>query len=107
MPMTPLASTVTSMSIPAQKSGKEIRVSITDTGCGIGKEELSKIFEPFYTTKRPDKGTGLGLSVTFGIIEEHSGRIRVYSPPMSDKTLAQGTQFVVFLPTNADQEKGA
>ncbi|WDP89003.1 MAG: PAS domain-containing protein [Desulfobacter sp.] len=84
------------------KSGREIRISFIDTGCGIKKDNLVKIFEPFYTTKGPDKGTGLGLSVTFGIIKEHRGRIKAYSPPKTDKTLARGTQFVVFLPTDSN-----
>jgi len=90
-----------------RKAGKEIRVSVTDTGCGIKKEDLQKIFEPFYTTKGPDKGTGLGLSLTFGIVKEHNGRIRAYCPPKPHGTLEKGTQFVVFLPLESDFEKGA
>jgi two-component system NtrC family sensor kinase len=90
-----------------RKTGREIRVSVTDTGCGIKKDEIQKIFEPFYTTKGPDKGTGLGLSVTFGIIKEHKGRIKAYSPPKPNKSLDRGTQFVVFLPRDSEQEKGA
>ena len=78
----------------------EIKISISDTGHGISKENIGKVFEPFYTTKGPDKGTGLGLSVTFGIIKEHNGRIDVFSPPMSEtEDYGQGTQFVVSLPT--------
>jgi len=75
----------------------EIKISISDTGHGISKENISKIFEPFYTTKAPDKGTGLGLSVTFGIIKEHNGTIKVFSPPLSSEK--QGTQIVVVLPS--------
>lgn len=90
-----------------RKSGREIRISVTDTGCGIKKEDIRKIFEPFYTTKGPDKGTGLGLSVTFGIIREHNGRIKAYSPPKPNKTLERGTQFVVFLPLESESKKGA
>ncbi|WP_022669313.1 ATP-binding protein [Desulfospira joergensenii] len=89
------------------KAGKEIEISITDTGCGIGREEIQKIFEPFYTTKGPDQGTGLGLSVSFGIIKEHNGRIKAHSPPISDKTLAQGTQFIVSLPLGSNRMEGA
>ena len=81
------------------KTQKEIKVSISDTGIGIAKENISKIFEPFYTTKSPDQGTGLGLSVTFGIIKEHNGTIEVYSPPLSGNKEEQGTQFVVALPS--------
>ena len=56
--------------------GSQMKISVTDTGCGIDKKNLQKIFDPFYTTKGPGKGTGLGLSVTFGIIKEHKGKIR-------------------------------
>ena len=83
---------------PGENQG-EIKISISDTGHGISKENISKIFEPFYTTKAPDKGTGLGLSVTFGIIKEHNGTIKVFSPPLSGKKDEQGTQFVVVLPS--------
>ncbi len=78
----------------------EMQISISDTGIGIAKKDISKIFEPFYTTKAPDKGTGLGLSVTFGIIEEHNGTIKVFSPPLSGNKKDGGTQFVVTLPSN-------
>jgi PAS domain S-box-containing protein len=85
--------------------GRRIKISVTDTGCGIDKKDLQKIFDPFYTTKGPDKGTGLGLSVTFGIIKEHKGKIEAYSPP-SDKSLSQGTEFVVLLPLDNEPAKG-
>ncbi|HKK90976.1 MAG TPA: ATP-binding protein [Desulfobacteraceae bacterium] len=91
------------------KKGKNAKVSITDTGCGIAKEEIQKIFEPFYTTKGPDRGTGLGLSVTFGIVQEHKGLIKAFSPPLSkDITglVGQGSQFIVTLPMDSDLEKG-
>lgn len=58
-----------------------VYIDITDTGDGIPGADLQRIFEPFYTTKRPGKGTGLGLSLVYGIIEEHNGNIRVSSPP--------------------------
>jgi PAS domain S-box-containing protein len=77
----------------------EIKISISDTGTGIAKENIARIFEPFYTTKGPDKGTGLGLSVTFGIIKEHNGTINVFSPPISTKKEKTGTQFIVVLPS--------
>lgn len=81
------------------KTQNEIKISISDTGQGIAKENISKIFEPFYTTKSPDKGTGLGLSVTFGIIKEHNGTIKVFSPRLSGKKEEQGTKFVIVLPS--------
>ena len=84
----------------------EIMISISDTGHGITRENIRKIFEPFYTTKGPDKGTGLGLSVTFGIIKEHNGSIDVFSPPVSaTDDQVRGTQFVVSLPTGLNSRK--
>ena len=72
-------------------NGKNLyRISISDTGPGISAADLSRIFDPFYTTK--DHGTGLGLSITHGIIENHGGTIRVESCP------GKGTKFVVELP---------
>jgi len=76
-----------------------VRLGIYDTGCGIDKAILDKIFEPYYTTKDKDKGTGLGLAVVLGIVEEHKGIIHVESET------GQGTEFEIFLPVtdkNAD-----
>jgi len=64
---------------------------VSDTGCGIAEDELSKIFEPFYTTKA-QSGTGLGLSVIWGIIDNHGGTISVKS------TVNKGTTFALRLP---------
>ncbi|HVO73113.1 MAG TPA: ATP-binding protein [Ignavibacteriaceae bacterium] len=75
--------------IAGQKDYLEIKIS--DTGCGIPKENLSKIFEPFYSTKG-QKGTGLGLSVIWGIIDNHNGTIKVESE------LNKGTSFIIHLP---------
>ncbi|WP_457552918.1 two-component system sensor histidine kinase NtrB [Desulfobacula sp.] len=94
------------ISTGAQKKESKIKISITDTGTGIAKENINRIFEPFYTTKGPDKGTGLGLSVTFGIIKEHNGTINVFSPPISGVKEKKGTQFIVVLPTGLNGEKG-
>jgi signal transduction histidine kinase len=75
-------------------------IRITDTGVGIPAERLRHIFEPFYTTKRPDEeghgGTGLGLSLCRQIIEQHHGRIRVESLP------GKGSTFTVKLPLKPD-----
>lgn len=81
---------------------KAVQVAISDTGPGIAKAEIDKIFDPFYTTKAPDKGTGLGLSVTFGIIKEHKGSIKAYSPSISGKLTGKGTQFFISLPCDMD-----
>jgi two-component system NtrC family sensor kinase len=79
------------------KKGKSAQdgaiAEVVDQGHGIARSELSKIFEPFYTTKAPGRGTGLGLSICYGIIQEHGGRIEV------DSVLGQGSTFRVILPT--------
>lgn len=74
----------------------EVVVAVEDTGPGIPPAELSKIFEPFYTTKPQGRGTGLGLSICYGIIEDHRGRIEVESQ------VGRGSSFQVFLPTIAE-----
>jgi signal transduction histidine kinase len=70
--------------------GEMVRIQIVDTGHGISAENLSKIFEPFFSTK--EKGTGLGLAVSYGIIQNHGGNIWVSSEP------GKGTQFIIDLP---------
>jgi two-component system NtrC family sensor kinase len=72
----------------------EVFVEVEDTGVGIPRDEQSKIFEPFYTTKPPGRGTGLGLSICYGIVEEHRGRIEVESTP------GLGSVFRVYLPVS-------
>ena len=67
-----------------------IRIEVSDTGGGIPKEDLSKIFDPFYTTK--EKGTGFGLSVVLRIVKTYRGRIAV------DSQIGQGSLFQLELP---------
>jgi len=69
-----------------------LEVVISDTGCGIAKEDMENIFEPFFTTKEEEKGVGLGLSVAYGIIAKHNGTITVESE------LGKGSTFRVQLP---------
>lgn len=71
--------------------GNYLRLSVSDTGCGIEPDLADKIFEPYFTTKSRDKGTGLGLSVSYGIIKNTGGTIRVESEP------GRGTRFDVYL----------
>ncbi|MBK6751195.1 MAG: PAS domain-containing protein [Acidobacteria bacterium] len=69
-----------------------IVIEVEDTGTGIPAENMSKIYEPFFTTKEVGKGTGLGLAVCYGIISEHGGRLSVRS------NVGKGTTFSIFLP---------
>jgi two-component system NtrC family sensor kinase len=69
-----------------------IRVEIIDNGCGITPQDLSHIFEPFYSTKQGSSGIGLGLSIVHGIVENHKGRIEVESAP------GKGTTMAIILP---------
>ncbi len=72
--------------------GGAVEVQFIDQGCGIPKENIKKIFEPFFTTKELGKGTGLGLSVSYGIIRDHGGEIKVAS------AVAHGSTFTVVIP---------
>jgi len=86
-------------------AGEYVLIEVSDTGIGIAKENLDKIFEPFYTTKDPSKGTGLGLSTVYGIIKQTDGFIFPYSTP------GKGTNFRIYLPryfeTEADKAEEA
>jgi PAS domain S-box-containing protein len=82
--------------MPLHENGNSfgVRVSLMDDGCGIEPSQMSKIFEPFYTTKK-DTGTGLGLWLTQNLVEKHRGNIRMRSRVDEGKC---GTVFSVFLP---------
>jgi two-component system NtrC family sensor kinase len=69
-----------------------IWITVSDTGCGISKENQSKIFEPFFTTKEVGKGTGLGLSISYEIIQRHKGEISLRSEK------GKGTTFTIRIP---------
>jgi signal transduction histidine kinase len=78
-------------------NGHNVEVKVSDTGTGIAQEHIHRIYDPFFTTKNKPKtghsgGTGLGLSVTYGIIQEHAGKIRVESHP------GEGTTFSMEFP---------
>ncbi|HKT90317.1 MAG TPA: ATP-binding protein [Candidatus Sulfotelmatobacter sp.] len=77
----------------ATSNGEMVSVRVSDTGSGIAPEHIQRIYDPFFTTKTAPKegqnrGTGLGLSVTYGIIQEHAGKIRVESDPGAGTTFA-------------------
>jgi PAS domain S-box-containing protein len=67
-------------------------VEVSDTGSGIPPDHLSRIYDPFFTTKDIGKGTGLGLSITYGIVQEHGGTITC------DSAVGHGTRFAIALP---------
>lgn len=82
------------------ESGSFIRMDITDTGCGIPLENMSRIFEPFFSTKQNvvGSGTGLGLATVYGIVRQMEGFIKVKS------TINVGTTFSIYLPAYPAQE---
>jgi two-component system cell cycle sensor histidine kinase/response regulator CckA len=72
--------------------GRWVKLSVTDTGHGMGEEILAHLFEPFFTTKEPGKGTGLGLATVYGIVQRSGGAMAVESRP------GQGSMFELWLP---------
>ncbi len=81
-----------SITISTRSQNKSILITIEDDGPGIDTNILDKIFDPFFSTKEPGQGTGLGLSVSYGIVREHNGEIRVQSKP------GHGSRFTIVLP---------
>jgi len=88
------------VNIKSSLSGSKgaIEVEVADNGCGIPADKVERIFEPFYTTQAD--GTGLGLSVSYGIVENHNGDIRVISKP------GLGSRFIIELPLPDQEPKG-
>lgn len=82
------------ITVATSQTNNSIIVVITDSGCGISKENMPKLTDPFFTTKDPGKGTGLGLSITQNIIEEHNGTLSF------DSVLGIGTTVTIKLPLN-------
>jgi PAS domain S-box-containing protein len=77
---------------PDLKNKECVRLSVSDTGCGMSEEVIEKIFDPFFTTKKRAEGTGMGLAVVHGIVKNHGGSIEVHSKE------GEGTTFEVFFP---------
>ncbi|MDR2467349.1 MAG: GHKL domain-containing protein [Spirochaetaceae bacterium] len=85
------------LSIKTEHNDADVIITIADTGSGISKKHLSKIFEPYWTTK--ETGTGLGLTLVFKIIREHRGEITVRSEP------GKGTSFIITLPMPQTEQR--
>jgi len=83
--------------IRAGQNGRQVTITVQDDGVGISPEALPKIFDPFYTTKRPGGGTGLGLSICMSIIREHGGNIEAETLP------AGGSAFTIYMPAALGQ----
>ncbi|MCC6745776.1 MAG: PAS domain S-box protein [Acidobacteria bacterium] len=81
------------LDIETETADHMLVVRIRDTGIGIAAENITKIYDPFYTTKSVGQGTGLGLAVSYGIVQEHAGRIFVDSQP------GVGTTFTIKIPS--------
>jgi signal transduction histidine kinase len=91
------------ITITTTKKDELVSIEISDTGCGISQDHLSKIMDPFFTTKEPGQGTGLGLSIAYNIIHAHEGQIRILSE------INRGTSVTIILPIKTypnDESKG-
>ena len=89
------------LSIATRATADGATIEVADTGSGIPPDQLSRIYDPFFTTKDIGKGTGLGLSITYGIVQEHGGTIAC------DSETGQGTRFTLTLPLAAARSTSA
>ena len=85
---------------PPLNAGPHAMIAVTDTGCGMSKEIMEKIFTPFFTTKPKGEGTGMGLSLVFTIVAKHGGVVTVRSAPDA------GSTFAVYLPLAENGGRG-
>jgi CheY-like chemotaxis protein len=86
---------------PGFSPGEYVQMTVKDTGCGIDKDVLPNIFEPFYTTKGIGQGTGLGLSTVYGAVKQNKGFILAASPPEG------GASFTIYLPRHVGPVTGS
>ena len=86
------------LTVTSRLERHRVVAEVADTGSGIPAEQLSRIYDPFFTTKTIGRGTGLGLSITYGIIREHDGTIDC------DSAVGHGTRFILSLPLAPAQE---
>lgn len=82
-------------------AGEYVTIEVADTGCGIPKENIQRIFEPFFSTKEVGSGTGLGLSTVYGIVRQTGGFVGV------DSVVNKGSTFTIYLPSYKNDDKSA
>lgn len=83
--------------VPGLTAGRYVRIDISDTGIGIPRDNLGKIFDPYFSTKK--RGSGLGLAMAYTILQKHGGLIAVGS------VIGQGTTFTLHLPASSEESK--
>jgi two-component system NtrC family sensor kinase len=86
------------LTLRTSTENSQVKIDVEDTGCGIPKENLSKLGTPFFTTKEKGKGVGLGVAVVYGIVERHKGKVNVKSE------IGRGTTFSVCLGVHDDDK---
>ena len=84
---------------PEASVGEFVCITVTDTGCGMDDHTMSRLYEPFFTTKEVGKGTGMGLATAYGLIKQHNGWIE------AESKVGKGTKFKIFLPISDKQLK--
>jgi two-component system sensor histidine kinase PhcS len=87
--------------VAAERKNDRMEISIRDNGCGVKQKDLSRLLEPFFTTKQPGEGTGLGLSICHTIVKNHGGDVRIASEE------GQWTQVTFDLPAPQAQKAAA